>query len=40
MALDNPHRFAALRGSLFGADRSPALEEGVLAADSGLCHGT
>ncbi|MQY08807.1 TetR/AcrR family transcriptional regulator [Actinomadura macrotermitis] len=27
-ALDHPHRFALLRGALFGADRTPALEEG------------
>ncbi|WP_258045103.1 TetR/AcrR family transcriptional regulator [Streptomyces sp. SM11] len=30
-ALAHPHRFALLRGALFGADRTPALEEGYRA---------
>ncbi|MFI8880328.1 TetR/AcrR family transcriptional regulator [Streptomyces sp. NPDC055243] len=35
-ALDHPHRFALLRGALFGADRTPALEEGHRAFTDGI----
>ncbi|WP_328904883.1 TetR/AcrR family transcriptional regulator [Streptomyces sp. NBC_00234] len=35
-ALDHPHRFALLRGALFGATRTPALEEGHRAFTGGI----
>lgn len=37
-ALAHPHRFALLRGAVFGADRTPALEEGHRAFTDGIAE--